>query len=64
MSLELLADYIKKKVKRVNLTDPKSNTGAKLIKLYEGMDYIDDYTRTAVENIQHFFEFDSSDPGE
>ena len=67
MSLELLADYITKKVKRVNLNNPKANTGAKLIKLHGGIDMIDYFVMMCVENMQAFFQFDnngSSKPGE
>ena len=66
MSLELLADYITNKVKRVNLNNPKANAGAKLIKLHGGLDLIDDFTKTSIETIQYLFEFNfcGSDPGE
>ena len=67
MSLELLADYITNKVRRVNLNNPKANTGAKLIKLHGGTDMIYDFTKFAVENMQGFFQFDNqrtSTPGE
>ena len=59
MSLEILAEHIKNKVKRCNPNNPKSNWGARLIKQNGGQDLIDDFMFSAVEIIELLFEYNN-----
>ena len=65
MSYNQIYDYLRDKIVRVNINNPKANWGARLLSQHmesdELDDYLDDYLIEAIETIQMYFHTNNED---
>ena len=61
MSYDQIYDYLRDKIVRVNVNNPKANWGAKLLSQHLDIDDLDDYLIGAIETIQLYFHTNNED---
>ena len=61
MSYDQIYDYLRDKIVRVNVNNPKANWGARLLSQHMDIDNLDDYLINAIETIQLYFHTNNED---
>ena len=61
MSYDQIHDYLRDKIVRVNINNPKANWGARLLSQHLDLDDLDDYLIEAIQSIQLYFHRNNED---